>query len=82
MKQRLAETSAHCPLWHRELAGRSCVSAKKEGLPVLITETYRSQVRQDYLYAQAEPEWGRLSHGHEIAAIQADGMGLKKKPHL
>lgn len=34
---------------------------KKQGLNVLITETYRSQARQDYLYAQ-----GRTRAGNKV----------------
>lgn len=34
---------------------------KKQGLNVLITETYRSQARQDYLYAQ-----GRTRPGNKV----------------
>ena len=33
---------------------------EKEGLPVLITETYRSQARQDYLYAQGRTRAGKV----------------------
>ena len=33
---------------------------RKEGLPVLITETYRSQERQDYLYAQGRTRAGKV----------------------
>lgn len=33
---------------------------KKEGLPVLITETYRSQARQDYLYEQGRTRAGKV----------------------
>ena len=32
---------------------------KKQGLNVLITETYRSQARQDYLYAQGRTRSGK-----------------------
>lgn len=34
---------------------------KRQGLPVLITETYRSQARQDYLYEQ-----GRTRAGNKV----------------
>ena len=37
---------------------------KKQGLNVLITETYRSQERQDYLYAQ-----GRTRKGNKLVYI-------------
>lgn len=33
---------------------------EKEGLPILITETYRSQVRQNELYAQGRTKPGRV----------------------
>ena len=33
---------------------------KKEGLPVLITETYRSQARQNYLYEQGRTRAGKV----------------------
>ena len=33
---------------------------KKQGLNVLITETYRSQARQDYLYAQGRTRKGNI----------------------
>ena len=33
---------------------------RKESLPVLITETYRSQARQDYLYAQGRTRAGKV----------------------
>lgn len=33
---------------------------KREGLPVLITETYRSQVRQDYLHEQGRTRPGKV----------------------
>ena len=33
---------------------------KKEGLPVLITETYRSQARQNYLYQQGRTKAGKV----------------------
>ena len=33
---------------------------EKEGLPVLITETYRTQERQDYLYAQGRTRAGAI----------------------
>ena len=33
---------------------------KKEGLPVLITETYRSPERQDYLYEQGRTRPGKV----------------------
>lgn len=33
---------------------------KKEGLPVLITETYRSQARQNYLYEQGRTRAGNV----------------------
>lgn len=33
---------------------------KKAGLPVLITETYRSQARQNYLYAQGRTRAGNV----------------------
>lgn len=33
---------------------------KKQGLPVLITETYRPQSRQDYLYAQGRTRAGQI----------------------
>ena len=58
MKQRLAGTSTHCPLWRRRLVGRFLRRVK--GLPVLITETYRSQARQDYLYAQGRTKAGKV----------------------
>ena len=32
---------------------------KRQGLPVLITETYRSQARQDYLYSQGRTRSGK-----------------------
>ena len=35
-------------------------ACEKEGLPVLITETYRSQARQDYLYAQGRTRAGKV----------------------
>ena len=35
-------------------------ACEKEGLPVLITETYRSQARQDYLYAQGRTKAGKV----------------------
>lgn len=35
-------------------------ACEKEGLPVLITETYRSQERQDYLYAQGRTRAGTI----------------------
>ena len=35
-------------------------ACEKEGLPVLITETYRSQERQDYLYAQGRTRAGKV----------------------
>lgn len=35
-------------------------ACEKEGLPVLITETYRSQARQDYLYAQGRTRAGTI----------------------
>lgn len=34
---------------------------RKEGLPVIVIETYRSQERQDYLYAQ-----GRVREGPQV----------------
>lgn len=65
------------------VAQRACRAflreCEKEGMSVLITETYRSQVRQDYLYAQGEPEQGRLSLGHETAAIQGGWHGISVK---
>ncbi len=46
------------------VAQRACRAflreCEKEGLPVLITETYRSQVRQDYLYAQGRTRAGKV----------------------
>lgn len=46
------------------VAQRACRAflreCEKEGLPVLITETYRSQVRQDYLYAQGRTRAGKI----------------------
>lgn len=33
---------------------------KRRGLPVLITETYRSQARQDYLYEQGRSRAGQV----------------------
>ncbi|MBQ7975417.1 MAG: M15 family metallopeptidase [Clostridia bacterium] len=33
---------------------------KRQGLNVLITETYRSQARQDYLYAQGRTRSGKI----------------------
>lgn len=33
---------------------------KREGLPVLITETYRSQARQNYLYEQGRTKSGNV----------------------
>ena len=46
------------------VAQRACRAflreCEKEGLPVLITETYRSQVRQDYLYAQGRTRAGKF----------------------
>lgn len=33
---------------------------KKEGLPILITETYRSQERQNYLYKQGRSRAGNI----------------------
>lgn len=38
---------------------------EKEGLPVLITETYRTQERQDYLYAPGQDESRRDYHMDE-----------------
>ena len=35
-------------------------ACEKEGLPVLITETYRSQERQDYLYARGRTRAGQI----------------------
>lgn len=46
------------------VAQRACRAflreCEREGLPVLITETYRSQVRQDYLYAQGRTRAGKV----------------------
>lgn len=46
------------------VAQRACRAflrkCEKEGLPVLITETYRSQARQDYLYAQGRTRAGKI----------------------
>lgn len=46
-----------------ENAQRACrlflAKCKDEGLNVLITETYRSQARQDYLYAQGRTRAGK-----------------------
>lgn len=46
------------------VAQRACRAflreCEKEGLSVLITETYRSQVRQDYLYAQGRTRAGKV----------------------
>lgn len=59
MRRRHAETLARFCLRRRRRAGRFCVSAK-EGLAVLITETYRTQERQDYLYAQGRTRAGTI----------------------
>lgn len=46
------------------VAQRACRAflreCEKEGLPVLITETYRSQVRQNYLYEQGRSRPGKV----------------------
>ncbi len=46
------------------VAQRACRAflreCEREGLPVLITETYRSQARQDYLYAQGRTRAGKV----------------------
>lgn len=46
------------------VAQKACMAflaaCEKEGLPVLITETYRSQARQDYLYTQGRTRAGKV----------------------
>lgn len=44
----------------REAAVLFLELAEKEGLPVLITETYRTQERQEYLYEQGRTRPGQI----------------------
>lgn len=58
-KKACRDISALSPVAQRACRAflREC---EKEGLPVLITETYRSQARQDYLYAQGRTRTGKV----------------------
>jgi len=49
----------------RKQAEQLVVEAAKEGLPVLITETFRSRSEQDKLYAQ-----GRTTPGKQVTWVQ------------
>ncbi|MGG4267496.1 hypothetical protein [Peribacillus simplex] len=53
----------------REACNLFLSDCKESGINILITETYRSQARQNYLYEQGRIRTGSRLLGHYLAII-------------